>query len=202
MSTEHCMQDPGLEIVTRLRLACEAHDPTIVQHLDRVSRYACEIARAMGLSETQLFELHHATPLHDVGKIGLPNDVLNKLGALTPEEMETIKTHTLIGYRILSGSAWPLVQCAARIALSHHECWNGCGYPHRLAGSDIPLEARIVAVADVYDALMSQRVYKPAWEEDAVLAEMRRLRGIKFDPAILDVFLERVATGFSNAVSS
>lgn len=185
-------KNPGVEIAVRLRLACEAHDTSISSHLDRVSRYACEIGRLMGLGEARVLELHHATPLHDVGKIGLPQELLNKPGRLTREEMEIIKSHSVIGYRMLDGSPWPLIQCAARIALSHHECWDGSGYPQGLAGETIPLDARIVAVADVYDALMSQRAYKPAWEEDLVIAEMRRLRETKFDPAILDLFLNHL----------
>lgn len=192
MSQSQRYSDPGVEIAGRLRLACEAHDADISQHLDRVSRYACDVGRLMGLSDLQLFELKHATPLHDLGKIALPLEILNKVGRLTHDEMETVKTHTVIGHRIMDGSEWPMIQCAARIALSHHECWNGSGYPHNLAGDAIPLDARIVAVADVYDALMSQRAYKPAWEEDMVIAEMRRLRGDKFDPAILDLFIENL----------
>lgn len=184
---------PGMEVAVRLRLCCEAHDPTIGSHLDRVGRYACEIGRLMGLSLTQLAELHHATPLHDVGKIGVPSEILNKPSRLSREEMETVKSHTVIGYRILQGGDSALMQCAARIALSHHECWNGTGYPHGLSQLAIPLDARIVAVADVYDALMSQRAYKPAWEEELVIAEMRTLREIKFDPQILDLFLENIS---------
>jgi HD-GYP domain-containing protein (c-di-GMP phosphodiesterase class II) len=184
--------DPGAEIAVRLRLACEAHDTTISSHLDRVTRYACEIGRVMGLSATRIAELHYATPLHDVGKIGIPVELLNKPGRLTREEFEMVKSHTVIGYRMLEGSPWPTIQCAARIALAHHESWDGTGYPHGLVGESIPLDARIVAVADVYDALMSQRAYKPAWEEDAVIAEMRRLRETKFDPAILDLFLDHL----------
>ena len=184
--------NPGIEIAVRLRLACEAHDSSIGPHLDRVSRYACEIGRLMGLGKAQVMELHHATPLHDMGKIGIHVDLLNKPGRLTREEMDTIKLHTVMGHRILDESPWPLIQCAAKIALSHHECWDGSGYPHRLSREEIPLEARIVAVADVYDALLSQRAYKPAWEEDVVLAEMRRLRETKFDPAILDLFLNHL----------
>jgi len=184
--------DPGVELAARLRVACEAHDPSISQHLDRVSRYACDIGRLMGFTEAQLVELRHATPLHDIGKIAMPLEILNKTGRLTNEEMDTIKLHTVIGHRILDGSSWPVLQCAARIALSHHECWSGNGYPHNLVGEAIPLDARIVAVADVYDALLSQRAYKPAWEEDMVMAEMRRLRETKFDPAILDLFVENL----------
>jgi putative two-component system response regulator len=184
--------EPGIEMALRLRFACEAHDPSISQHLDRVSRYSCDIGRLMGFSDAQLVELRHATPLHDLGKIAMPLEILNKEGRLTHDEMETIKTHTIIGHRILESSGWSVIQRAAKIALSHHECWNGTGYPHNLAGANIPLDARIVAVADVYDALMSQRAYKPAWEEDMVIAEMRRLREGKFDPAILDLFLENL----------
>src|SRR4051812_33533067 len=134
MSEALAQSNSGIEMAVRLRLACEAHDATITSHLDRVSRYACDIGRWMGMSDTQLLELRHATPLHDLGKIALPLGILNKEGRLTADEMDTIKTHTVIGHRILDGSNWSVIQCAARIALSHHECWNGTGYPHRLKG--------------------------------------------------------------------
>lgn len=182
-------ENPGRELAERLRLACEAHDPAIGSHLDRVARYACAIGARMGLSAGQIEEMHYAVPLHDLGKIGLPLSLLHKPARLTPEEAEVAKTHTLIGHRILAGSPWPALQCAAKIALSHHENWAGGGYPHGVAGEAIPQEARIAAVADVYDALSSPRAYKPAWETDRVVEELRRLRGIKFDPGILDVFL-------------
>jgi len=185
--------DPGFEIALRLRLACEAQDATIVGHLDHVTHCACELARLAGLSETRLLELHFATPLHDLGKIGLPREILDKPGRLTPEEMQVVVSHTTIGHQILRGSSWPVIQCSARIALSHHENWDGSGYPHKLRGHDIPLDARIVAIADVYDALLSRRAYKPAWTEDAVLHELQRLRGIKFDPELLDLFMANLA---------
>jgi len=186
--------DPGIELALRLRYACEAHDPTIRCHLDRVTGYAMEIGRLAGLSPTRLAEIGYATPLHDVGKIGVPIDLLKKPGALTTSEMDLVKQHTVIGYRMLEGSAWSVIRCAAEIALSHHECWDGGGYPHGLVGKNIPLDARIVAVADVYDALISQRAYKPAWREERVMAEMRELRGLKFDPEILDLFMDNVST--------
>jgi len=185
-------QNPGVEMALRLRYACEAHDPAIGSHLDRVTRYACEIGRLAGFSEARLLEIYYATPLHDLGKIGVPIDLLNKPGALTASEMEIVKQHTVIGHRMLEGSDWPVIQCSAVIALSHHECWDGRGYPHGLVGARIPLDARIVAVADVYDALISRRSYKPAWEEDRVMAEMRQMRGIKFDPEILDLFVDHL----------
>ena len=185
--------DAGFEIAARMRLACEAHDPSIVAHLDHVTHCACELARVAGLEEARVLDIFYATPLHDIGKLGLPREILEKPGRLTPEEMEVVVSHTTIGHRILDGSRWPVMQCAARIALSHHENWDGSGYPHKLQGEAIPLDARIVAIADVYDALLSRRAYKPAWREEAVLGELQRLRGMKFDPALLDLFLANLA---------
>lgn len=188
-STDHA----GAEMALRLRYACEAHEKSIGPHLDRVSHYTCVIARLLGLPEAQIEFLRHAAPLHDVGKIGLSTELLTKPTTLTEEEMQTVRGHTVIGHRILAGSGSPVIQCAARIALSHHEAWNGRGYPHGLSGTDIPLDARITAIADVYDALLSQRAYKPAWKQDAVINELQRLRAVKFDPDILDLFLENLA---------
>jgi len=185
--------DAGYEIAARMRLACEAHDPGSVGHLDHVTHCACELARLAGLDDTRVREIYYAAPLHDIGKIGLPREILDKPGRLTPEEMQIVVSHTTLGHRILDGSQWPVMQCAARIALHHHENWDGSGYPHKLRGTDIPLEARIVAIADVYDALLSRRAYKPAWAEDAVLGELQRLRGIKFEPALLDLFVANLA---------
>ena len=186
------VQNPGIELAVRLRYACEAHDSTIACHLDRVTRYACEIGRLAGFSPVRQSELFYATPLHDVGKIGVPLELLNRPGAVSSAEMDVIKQHTVIGHRLLDGSKWPVIRCAASIALSHHECWDGGGYPQALCGEHIPLEARIVAVADVYDALLSRRAYKPAWEEDRVMQEMRQMRAVKFDPEILDLFIEHL----------
>lgn len=184
--------DPGAEVALRLRRACEAHDPSIGPHLDRVTRYACEIGRGLGLPGERLEQLRLAAPLHDVGKIGLPPALLHKPGKLTSAEMQIVREHTTIGHRILDGSPWPVLQCAAQIALSHHENWDGSGQPQGLKAGQIPLEARIVAVADVFDALSSSRIYKDAWDPEQVVAEMRRLRGVKFDPEALDLFLDRL----------
>jgi len=187
------VSDPGCELALRLRYACEAHDCAIGRPLDRVSRYACEIGRLLGFSTERLDELNFATPLHDLGKIGVPLELLNKPGVLTTTEMDQVKQHTVIGHRMLDGSPWRVIRSAALIALCHHESWDGSGYPNRLSGTQIPLEARIVSVADVYDALLSRRSYKPAWEEDRVMAEMRQMRGIKFDPEILDLFVTHLS---------
>ncbi len=184
--------DPGAEMALRLRLACEAQDPSIGAHLDNVTHYACELGRLAGLAEARIAELRLAAPLHDLGKIAIPHSLLGKPGRLSPSEMQTVRSHAVIGHRILDGSPWPAIQCAARVALAHHECWDGSGYPNGWSGARIPIEARIVAVADVYDALLSQRAYKAAWDTAHTLEEMRRLRGTKFDPTLLDLFLEHI----------
>jgi putative two-component system response regulator len=185
-------RSPDLEMILRLRQVCEAHDPTIAGHLDNVARYASQLARLLGLPREQVSDIDYAAPLHDIGKIGLRRTLLEKPGALDRNEMMTIQSHTQIGYQILADSPWPVIQCAARIARSHHENWDGTGYPNGLKGEEIPLEARIVSVADVYDALLSVRVYKRAWSEQQVMAELNRLRGIKFEPALIDLFLENL----------
>lgn len=181
--------DPGVEIAQRLRMACAAHESELDSHLANVARYACALGRETGMNVQELHDLRHAVPLHDLGKIGIPHDLLSRPSRFGPEEMSQIQEHTLIGFRILDGSRWSVIQCAARIALSHHENWDGSGYPHGLRGEQIPLEARVCAVADVYDALRSRRSYKEAWSETAVLDEMLRLRGTKFEPRLLDAFL-------------
>jgi putative two-component system response regulator len=186
--------DAATEIALRLRLACEAHEPAIGPHLDRVALYSRRIAELLSLPVEQVRLIQLAAPLHDLGKIGLPTELLRKPGALSAAERLLIQSHTEIGHRILHGSDYPLLRCAARIALGHHEWWNGRGYPHGRAGEAIPLEARIIAIADVYDALHSERAYKPAWMPAEVVTEMQHLRGAKFEPALLDLFLEHVAT--------
>jgi HD-GYP domain-containing protein (c-di-GMP phosphodiesterase class II) len=185
--------DTGIETAVRLRLACEAHDQTLGTHLDHVAAYACALGRLIGLPEDRITALLHASPLHDLGKIGLPLELVNKRGALTGPEMDFVRTHTTIGYRILQGSDSRVIQSAALIALHHHENWDGTGYPHGLSGDAIPLDARIVAIADVYDALASSRSYKPAWDRAAIVEELMRLRGMKFDPELVDVFLNNLS---------
>jgi HD-GYP domain-containing protein (c-di-GMP phosphodiesterase class II) len=146
------------------------------------------LARQLGLPDTQVTLIRRAAPLHDVGKIGVPDTILLKLGKLTPAEFEIVKTHTTIGARILSGSRFPLLRLAEEIAFNHHERWDGLGYAGT-RGSDIPLAGRIVAVADVFDALTQQRPYKPAWPVGEAIAEIDRQRGRQFDETIVDAFL-------------
>lgn len=186
------MELPEIEMAIRLRKVCEAFDPTISSHLDNVARYACELARLADLSEDRIRQIHYAAPLHDLGKIGLRRTLLEKPGTLDANEMMTIQSHTRIGHDILAGNPWPTIECAASIALNHHENWDGSGYPNGLRGEETPIEARLVAVADVYDALLSTRPYKAAWSEDDVLGELKRLSGVKFEPGLIELFLDNL----------
>jgi len=183
---------PEIEMAIRLRRVCEAHDPTIAPHLERVAHTSVRLARLLGFPKERIRQIYHAAPLHDIGKIGLRRTLLQKPGNLNAREMTTIQSHTQIGHEILGGSLWPTLQCAASIAWCHHENWDGSGYPNGLRGVTIPLEARIVAIADVYDALLSVRPYKAAWSEEEVIAEMKRLRSVKYEPGLIDLFLENL----------
>jgi putative two-component system response regulator len=178
-----------LEVLQRLAGAGEYRDDDTGLHTARVAATAATLALAAGLDTREVDLLTRAAPLHDVGKIGIPDSVLLKPGKLTPEEMGVMRRHTIIGARILEGSRSPLMQLAESVALRHHEKWDGTGYPDNLAGERIPLPARIVAVADVFDALSHARPYRPAWTIDATLTEIARLRGTHFDPWLTDLFL-------------
>jgi putative two-component system response regulator len=178
-----------LEILERLAIAAEFRDDNTGQHTQRVGQTAALVAQQLGWSDAQVSLIRRAAPLHDVGKIGIPDYILLKPGKLTPEEFELIKTHTTIGARILSGSRFPLLQMAEQIALMHHERWDGDGYTSGLKQDAIPLPGRIVAVADVFDALTQQRPYKPAWPLADAFVEVERQRGRQFDPRIVDAFL-------------
>jgi putative two-component system response regulator len=177
-----------IEIIERLARAAEFRDDNTGQHTERVGQMAALLARQIGLSDTQVSLIRRAAPLHDVGKIGIPDSVLLKLGKLTPEEFELVKTHTSIGARILSGSRFTILRLAEEIAFNHHERWDGHGYVG-IVGSDIPLAGRIVALADVFDALTQKRPYKSAWTVGEAIAEIDRQRGQQFDPALVDAFL-------------
>lgn len=159
------------------------------QHAGRMARTACYLASRIGLGERQAELLKSAAPLHDVGNIAVPPEVLHKPGPLTPEEQVRMERHTEVGFRILSDSESELMQMAARIALGHHERFDGSGYPRALAGEEIPIEARIAAVADVLDALLSDRPYRPAMSVEEATAVIEAGRGTQFDPEIVDVLL-------------
>lgn len=177
------------EILRRLGMACEFRDDETGYHTRRIGEYAGLLGEAMGLSAQQCRLLRLASPMHDIGKVGIPDAILLKPGRLTPAEFDVIKTHTTIGAKLLSGTDIPLVRAAEEIALSHHEKWDGSGYPRQLRGEDIPLMGRIVAVCDVFDALLSERPYKRAWTMEDTVKEIARCRGAHFDPQVVDAFL-------------
>jgi putative two-component system response regulator len=181
------LEDAYLDTLERLAIAAEFRDDETGRHTERVGEVAALLGSALGLPEEDLFLLRRAAPLHDVGKIGIPDAILRKPGPLIPEEWETMKTHAAIGARILSGGRSRVVRLAEEIARYHHEQWNGEGYPAGVAGEAIPLAGRLVMVADVYDALTSDRVYREAWPPEKVLAYIREYAGRRFDPRIAAV---------------
>jgi putative two-component system response regulator len=176
------------ETIFRLARLVEFRDEETGQHLHRMSSYCEILALALGLATEECERLRLASQLHDVGKVAVPDEVLLKPGKLTPEEFEIVKGHAERGYRMLAGSSSELVQLGGVIAYSHHERWDGTGYPRGLAGEVIPREGRIAAVADVFDALTSDRVYRPALPVSSAITTMREERGGHFDAAMLDAF--------------
>ncbi len=179
-----------LEILERLAHAAEYRDDDTGQHTNRVGHIAALIAKEMALPPARVELIRRAAPLHDVGKIGVPDNILLKPGRLTPEEFEIIKPHTTIGAALLSGGHSAMVKIAESIALTHHERWDGNGYPVGLKAEDIPLEGRIVSIADVFDALSHDRPYKKAWPLEECIAEIERNSGRQFDPQVVTAFLE------------
>jgi putative two-component system response regulator len=182
------LEEAQVEIIERLAVAAEFRDDNTGQHTQRVGQMSALLARQLGLPDTQVSLIRRAAPLHDVGKLGVPDTILLKLGKLSDEEFAVVKTHTVIGARILSGGKFPLLRLAEEIAFSHHERWDGSGYAG-IPGTRIPLAGRIVSVADVFDALTQQRPYKPAWPVSDAIAEIDRQRGRQFDPDVVDAFI-------------
>lgn len=183
-----------LDILDRLAIAAEFRDDNTGEHTRRVGRTAGAIARALGLPEDEATTIERAAPLHDVGKIGIRDAILLKPGPLTPEEFDEMKRHTVIGAEILSGSKGPLLRTAEAIALSHHERWDGRGYPHGLASDAIPLAGRITHVADVFDAMRHPRPQGPPASIHDALTFIRDDAGYAFDPEVVRVFLSVAAT--------
>ena len=178
------------EVITRLSRAAEFRDPETGGHIQRMAHYSALIARRLGESEEFAQALLTAAPMHDVGKLGTPDHILLKRGLLSPDESVEMRRHAEIGGRILAGTDSPLLQLACQIAETHHEKYDGSGYPQGLRGEDIPLVGRIVAVADVFDALNSTRPYKQAWTMDDSRAYIERHSGIHFDPRCVRVFVD------------
>ena len=183
-----------IEIIERLARAAEFRDDNTGQHTERVGQMAALVAKKIGQSDASVSLMRRAAPLHDVGKIGIPDAILLKLGKLTTDEFALVRTHTQIGARILSGSRFPILRLAEEIAFNHHERWDGSGY-EGIVGDAIPLAGRIVAIADVFDALTQKRPYKSAWPVGEAIAEIERQRGRQFDPALTDAFLRVLEQG-------
>lgn len=184
------LEQSQLEVLERLAAAVEFRDDDTGNHTKRVAEVSTMLAKAIGIEGTTIELIRRAAPLHDIGKVGIPDSILLKAGPLTAEEFELMKMHTVIGSRMLSKGRSELVRFSQRIARSHHEWWDGSGYPDRVSGQSIPLEARIVAVADFLDALTHERPYRPAWGIDETLAEIRRRSGTHFDPTIVKALTE------------
>jgi putative two-component system response regulator len=182
------LRETQLEVVRRLSQAAESRDQETGVHITRMSLLCARMALAAGATPEESELLLHAAPMHDLGKIAIPDKVLLKPGRLSPEEWEVMKSHTTIGAELLSGSRSPAVQMGELIALTHHEKWDGTGYPRGLRGTEIPFVSRVVAVCDVFDALISERPYKRPWSLEAALAEIKTQRERDFDPYIVDVF--------------
>lgn len=182
------------DVVKRLTTVAEFRDIEAMEHVSRIGSYSELIARELGMPEDFIRTIKLASPLHDIGKIGVIDNILLKPGSLTHDEFEVIKTHTTSGEKILSGSSHPVLQMASTIALNHHEKWDGTGYPKGLKGDDIPFEGRIVGIADHYDAIRNKRVYKPAYTHEEtfkILTEGdERTKPSHFHPRVLEAFIK------------
>jgi methanogenic corrinoid protein MtbC1 len=178
------------ELVRRLSMAVEFRDEDTGAHIERIGRFSKLLAEHIGMDLEFCERINHAAPLHDVGKVAIPDAILLKPGPLTAQERAIVETHAEEGYRLVRGSSSAILEMAATIALSHQEKWDGSGYPRGLAGEAIPLEGRIVAIADVFDALTSDRVYRKAFPVEEAITIMREQRGRHFDPVLLDAFME------------
>lgn len=184
------LNEAKLETIYRLSLAAEYRAIDAAAHLKRIGEYSKIIAKKLGWNEDRIIMIKHASPMHDIGKIGISDNILFKPGKYTAGEYDEMKNHPNIGKLILKNSESEFLQMAERIAYTHHEKWDGSGYPRGLAGKDIPVEGRIVAVADVYDALTTKRVYKPAFSKDEALEIMTKGKGTHFDPVIFEAFMD------------
>jgi putative two-component system response regulator len=182
------LEQTRLESVERLARLAEYRDDATYEHPQRVGRAAALLAKGLGLASEVVDAIRLAAPLHDVGKVGVPDRILLKPSRLTAAEFELMKSHTVIGAEILGGSSWPVLQLAEEIALSHHERWDGTGYPEAKVGEEIPVSGRMVIVADNFDALTHSRPYAEAWKPEKAAAEIRRQSGQHFDPEVVEAF--------------
>jgi response regulator RpfG family c-di-GMP phosphodiesterase len=185
---EHTQED----LIYRMGEIGETRSQETGFHVKRVAKYSELLAHYYGLSPQEIQYLRTASPMHDIGKVGIPDSILNKPGKLTNDEWRTMKTHANIGYELFRDSDKPLLQTAAIIAYEHHEKWDGTGYPRGLQGENIHIYGRITAVADVFDALGSDRCYKQAWEDERIFKLLKEERGKHFDPKLIDIFFDHL----------
>lgn len=183
------LHEARFEDLRRLALMAEYRDDDTNKHTERVARTAALLAQQLGLDGELISTIQHAAPLHDVGKVGIPDEILLKPDKLTREEFEVIKTHTVIGGRILCESRFPVVKMAMQIAFTHHERWDGSGYPSGLQGEEIPIAGRIIAVVDAFDAMTHARPYKSALPVEHAVAEIERCSATQFDPRVVEAFM-------------
>ncbi|MEH6593512.1 MAG: two-component system response regulator [Halioglobus sp.] len=186
------INDTRLKIIQRLGRAAEYKDDNTGMHVIRMSHYARVLGRAAGMNETMADTLLDAAPMHDIGKIGIPDRILQKASALDPDEWRIMQTHTDMGTKIIGDDPSELLRMARQVAATHHECWDGTGYPLGLKGENIPLVGRIVAVADVFDALTSKRPYKNAWTIEDSIDYLQAQAGKQFDPVLIRLFIENL----------
>lgn len=186
------LKQAHVDLVHRLGRAAEYKDTDTGEHIARMSQYSKLLALEFGMGEQQAELLRQAAPMHDVGKIGIPDAILLKPGRLTPDEFDHMKQHAAIGAQILANSSSPLLQLAHKLAIEHHEKWDGSGYPNGLKGEQISVEGRIVAIADVFDALTSKRPYKEAWGVEEALEHMQAQAGKHFDPHLINLFVNKL----------
>lgn len=186
------IEETQKEIIFTMGEIGESRSKETGNHVKRVAEYSYLIAKGLGIKEEEAELIRIASPMHDIGKVAIPDSVLKKPGKLTDEEFDLMKTHTSIGYSLLKNSKRRILQTAAIVSFQHHEKWNGRGYPEKLKGEEIHLYGRITAIADVFDALGSDRVYKKAWELDRIINLFKEERGEHFDPHVVDAFLEQL----------
>jgi len=186
------IEDTQKEVVFTMGAIGETRSKETGNHVKRVAEYSRIFAIHYGLSEDEANLIKMASPMHDIGKVGIPDSVLNKPGKLTPEEFDHMKKHAELGYEMLRYSTRPILKAAATLAYEHHEKWNGKGYPQGLVGEDTHLYGRITAIADVFDALGSDRCYKKAWDDEKIFTLLKEERGEHFDPKLVDIFFEHL----------
>jgi len=184
--------DTQKEVVFTMGAIGESRSKETGNHVKRVSEYSKILARKYGMSEDDVELLHLSSPMHDIGKVGIPDDILKKPGKLTDEEFDVMKTHAILGYDMLKYSTRPILKAAATVAYEHHERWDGKGYPQGLKGEEIHIYGRITAIADIFDALGSDRCYKKAWDDEKIFNLYREERGKIFDPKLVDIFFESI----------